>query len=104
MRGASPATQLLQRVRDEAHRFAITYHKRLRGKEMVSSILDEIPGIGKARKRALLERFGGLEGVQQASMDELAEVPGMNSALAQTVWEHLHNSLPRKDTEISRIE
>ena len=102
LRGASSSSQLLQRVRDEAHRFAITYHKRLRDKEMVSSTLDGIPGIGKNRKRALLERFGGLEGVRQASMDELAEVPGMNSALAQTVWEHLHNSLPRKDTEYHR--
>lgn len=90
LRGSSPASLLLQRIRDEAHRFAITYHKRLRGKEIFASILDGIPGIGKTRKRALLEQFGGLEGVVNASPEELAKVPGMNSSLAQRVWEQLH--------------
>jgi excinuclease ABC subunit C len=103
LRGSSPAALLLQRVRDEAHRFAITYHKRLRGREMASSILDGIPGIGKTRKRALLEHLGGLEGVTKAFPEELAQAPGMTRALAQQVWEHLHgennDSLPRKDTE-----
>jgi len=90
LRGASPASLLLQRIRDEAHRFAITYHKRLRGKEIFASILDGIPGIGKRRKRALLEQFKGLEGVFKASPEELAKVPGVNSSLAQRVWEQLH--------------
>jgi excinuclease ABC subunit C len=103
LRNASPASLLLQRVRDEAHRFAITYHKRLRGKAALSSVLDEIPGIGEERRRSLLKHLGGLEGVRQATPEELAEAPGMNNALAQTVWEHLHyvkiNNLPRKDTE-----
>jgi excinuclease ABC subunit C len=90
LRGSAPAMLLLQRVRDEAHRFAITYHKRLRGREMTSSILDKIPGIGKTRKRALLEHLGGLEGVTKASPEELANVPGMTSSLAQQVWEQLH--------------
>jgi excinuclease ABC subunit C len=102
LRGSSPATLLLQRVRDEAHRFAIAYHKRLRGKEMTSSILDGIPGIGKTKKRALLQQFGGMEGVFAASPEELAKVPGMNSSLSQQVWEHLHNNLPRKDTDYHR--
>jgi excinuclease ABC subunit C len=92
LRGSSPASLLLQRVRDEAHRFAITYHKRLRGSKMASSILDGIPGIGKTRKRVLLEQFGGLEGVFQASPEDLAKVPGMNSSLAQQVWEQLHST------------
>jgi excinuclease ABC subunit C len=98
LRSSSPASLLLQRVRDEAHRFAISYHKRLRGKEIFASILDGIPGIGKNKKRALLEQFGGMERVFNASPEELAEAPGMNSALAQQVWEHLHNNLPPKNT------
>jgi len=108
LKGSSPASLLLQRVRDEAHRFAISYHKRLRGKEVFASILDKIPGIGKTKKHALLEEFGGMEGVAKASLEELAQAPGMNSSLAQRVWEHLHsvkkNNLPRKDTEISRLK
>jgi excinuclease ABC subunit C len=99
LRSSSPASLLLQRVRDEAHRFAIAYHRRLRGKEGLVSVLDQIPGIGEGRKRALLEHLGSLEGVFTASPEELAKVPGMNSAIAQQVWEHLHNNLPRKDTE-----
>jgi excinuclease ABC subunit C len=98
LRTSFPASLLLQRVRDEAHRFAITYHTRLRSKAALSSIIDQIPGIGKTRKQALLEQFKGLEGVFNATPDELAQVPGMNIALAQQVWEHLHNNLPRKDT------
>jgi excinuclease ABC subunit C len=100
LRGSSPASLLLQRARDEAHRFAISYHKRLRGKEIFASVLDGIPGIGKTRRQALLEQLGGLEGVFKASSEELATVPGMTSSLARQVWEHLHNSsLPRKDTD-----
>jgi len=91
LRSSSPATLLLQRVRDEAHRFAISYHKRLRGKEIFASILDGIPGIGKTKRRALLEHLGGLEGVTKASPEELVKVPGMNSSLAQQVWEQLHS-------------
>jgi excinuclease ABC subunit C len=98
LRSSSPASLLLQRVRDEAHRFAIAYHRRLRGKEGFVSVLDRIPGIGEGRTHALLEHLGGLEGVFEASPEELANVPGMNSSLARQVWEHLHNNLPRKDT------
>jgi excinuclease ABC subunit C len=99
LRGSSPASLLLQRVRDEAHRFAISYHKKLRGKEAFASILDGIPGIGKTKRRALLEEFGGMEGVAQASLEELAQAPGMTNSLARQVWEHLHNNLPWKDTD-----
>jgi excinuclease ABC subunit C len=102
LRSSSPASLLLQRVRDEAHRFAIAYHRRLRGKEGLVSVLDRIPGIGEGRKRALLEHLDGLKGVFMASPEELAKVPGMNGALAQQVWEHLHNNLPRKDTDYHR--
>ncbi|MCJ7547847.1 MAG: excinuclease ABC subunit UvrC [Deltaproteobacteria bacterium] len=99
LRSASPASLLLQRVRDEAHRFAIAYHMRLRSKAGLSSALAEIPGIGTERRRSLLKHLGGWEGIMQAKPEELAQAPGMNSALAQHVWEQLHNSLPRKDTE-----
>jgi len=102
LRSSSPASQLLQRVRDEAHRFAIAYHTNLRSKAGLSSLLAEIPGIGAERRRSLLKHLGGLEGIMQATSEELAQAPGMTSALAQQVWEHLHNTLPRKDTEQHR--
>jgi excinuclease ABC subunit C len=86
----SPATHLLQRIRDESHRFAITYHRKLRGKEMTASVLNEVPGIGEARKRALLIRFGGLEGIKSASLEELCAVPQMNEKLAGTLYRALH--------------
>jgi excinuclease ABC subunit C len=86
----SPATHLLQRVRDEAHRFAVTYHRKLRGKGMVLSELDALPGIGEARKKRLLKRFGGLEGIRQASVDELIEVPGIIRKLAESILLTLH--------------
>jgi len=90
LRTSSSASLLLQRIRDEAHRFAITYHTRLRSKAALSSIIDQIPGIGKTRKRKLLEQFKGLEGIFSATPAELAKVLGMNMALAQQVWEELH--------------
>ncbi len=74
----------MQRVRDEAHRFAITYHRNLRGKAQTRSELDSIRGIGPARRKALLTYFGGdLERIRQASVEELAAVPGMNRRSAE---------------------
>jgi excinuclease ABC subunit C len=101
LRSSSPASLLLQRVRDEAHRFAIAYHTKLRSKAGLSSALAEIPGIGEERRRSLLRCLGGWEGVMKATPAELTEAPGMNKALAQQVWEHLHKEkdLPRKNTE-----
>jgi excinuclease ABC subunit C len=90
LRGSSPASLLLQRVRDEAHRFAIAYHTRLRSKAGLSSLLDEIPGIGEERRRSLLKHLGGWEEIMKATAAELAHVPGMNKVLAQQVWEELH--------------
>ncbi|HXC62078.1 MAG TPA: excinuclease ABC subunit UvrC, partial [Nitrospiria bacterium] len=86
----SPATHLLQRIRDESHRFAITYHRKLRGKDMITSVLDEVSGIGEARKRALLIRFGGLDGIKAASLEELSAVPRMNKKLVETLYRVLH--------------
>ncbi|HLB02309.1 MAG TPA: excinuclease ABC subunit UvrC [Nitrospiria bacterium] len=80
---ASPATHLLQRIRDEAHRFAVTYHRKLRGQEMVTSVLDEIDGIGEIRKRALLRHFGSLDGIQRATLEELEKVPELGKVLAR---------------------
>jgi len=85
----SQGLYLLQRIRDEAHRFAITYHRKLRKREGTRSLLDEIPGIGPKRRRVLLERFGSLEGIRKASVDDLAAVPGMTKPAAQQVAEHL---------------
>jgi excinuclease ABC subunit C len=81
---------LLQRVRDEAHRFAITHHKKLRSKQTLYSALDRIPGIGLARRRALLRTFGSMKGVENASLDELRQIPSMNEKLAQQLWQMFH--------------
>ncbi len=79
----SQALFLVQRIRDEAHRFGITYHRQLRGKSSIRSKLDDIPGIGTRRRQALLRRFGSLEAIRQASIEELAAVPGMNRKVAE---------------------
>jgi excinuclease ABC subunit C len=83
------ALHLLQRIRDEAHRFAITHHRKRRGKAATHSILDDIPGIGEARRNALLEHFGGLQKLRAASVDELAGVPGMTRPLAEKLQQFL---------------
>ena len=85
----NPALHLIQRVRDEAHRFAITYHRKLRSKDLTHSILDEIPGIGPKRKQALLSHFGSIEQIQNASLDELLAVKGMTHRIAEHILKHL---------------
>ena len=84
--------QLLQRVRDEAHRFAITHHRIRRDRAMTASILDELPGVGPARKRALLNHFGSPEAILSASREELEAVPGMPGRLAGRVYRELHKT------------
>jgi excinuclease ABC subunit C len=88
----SPSLHLLQRVRDEAHRFAVKYHRTLRDKDAVVSVLDGISGIGPKRRQELLKHFGSLEGIRQASEEDLAKVKGMNKASAKKVWEALHKN------------
>jgi excinuclease ABC subunit C len=85
----SQGLYLLQRIRDEAHRFAINYHRKLRETEGVRSLLDDIPGIGPKRRRALLTRFGSIDGIRDATLDDLAAVPGMSRDAARHVAEHL---------------
>lgn len=85
----SPELMLLRKLRDEAHRFALTYHRKLRDKRMTGSALEEIPGIGPRRRRLLLRTFGSVEGIRRASVEELAAVPTMTKTMAERVREHL---------------
>jgi len=88
---SSKALYLLQRIRDEAHRFAITYHRSLRGKRNLASILNDIPGVGENRKQNLLKHFGSFKKVQKASVEELLEVPGINRKVAQNIYDYLRS-------------
>lgn len=85
----SKALFLLQRVRDEVHRWAITYHRNVRGRAAQMSILDEIPGIGPTRRKELLKFFGSVEKMKIATIDDLSKAPGMNKRVAQELYEHL---------------
>ena len=86
----SEGFRLITRIQDEAHRFAIEYHRSLRSKSQVRSILDDIPGIGDTRRKALMRRFKSLDAVKDAAKEELAEAPGMNRAAAESVWQFFH--------------
>jgi excinuclease ABC subunit C len=88
----TPELQLLQRVRDEAHRFAITHHRIRRDRAMTASVLDELPGVGPARKRALLAHFGSPDAILAASREELESVPGLPGKLAREMYRELHKS------------
>ena len=86
----SEGFKLITRIQDEAHRFAIEYHRSLRSKEQVHSILDDIDGIGPARRKSLMRTFKSLEAVREASVEELAGAPSMNEASARKVYEFFH--------------
>ena len=86
----SPSLHLIQRIRDEAHRFAITGHRRRRARRHNESALESIPGLGPARRRELLKQFGGLQGILRAGVDDLVQVRGIGRPLAQLIYEHLH--------------
>ncbi len=86
----SPELYLLQRVRDEAHRFANTYHRELRGRAMTSSVLDDLPGVGPKRKKQILSHFGTPEAFLNASLEELEAVPGLPGRVAREVHARVH--------------
>ncbi|MGI8908318.1 MAG: excinuclease ABC subunit UvrC [Candidatus Sumerlaeaceae bacterium] len=86
----SPALHLIERIRDETHRTAITYHRKLRQKANRRSMLDEIPGIGPKRKKTLLQHFGSLSALKQATVDQIREVPGMGREASESVYQFLH--------------
>ncbi len=86
----SPALRVIQRIRDEAHRFAITGHRRRRARRHNESVLETVPGLGPAKRRALLRHFGGMHGVLRAGVSDLAAVSGIGTTLAHTLYDHLH--------------
>ena len=88
----SPALHLLQQIRDEAHRFAITGHRQRRAKARKQSTLEEIPGLGPKRRRGLLKHFGGQQEIRKASEAEIAKVTGISKKLAESIYAHLHNN------------
>ena len=92
----SAALHLIQRIRDEAHRFAITFHRKLRGKRNLVSVLDHVEGIGPKRRQALWKAFKTLDAMKAASVEELAAVEGMNSTVAQTLYDFFRLELPEK--------
>ena len=87
----SEGFKLITRIQDEAHRFAIEYHRSLRGKTQVRSVLDDIRGIGPARRKALMRYFKTIEAVREAGVEELLEVPQMNQAAAEAVYSFFHS-------------
>lgn len=86
----SPGLHLIQHIRDESHRFAITGHRNRRQKAKTTSVLQDIPGVGAKRRQALLKYTGGLQGLKKASKDEIAKVPGISQTLAGIIYDHLH--------------
>ncbi|MCJ7811989.1 excinuclease ABC subunit UvrC [bacterium] len=92
---SSPSLRLLQRVRDEAHRFAVAYHRTLRKKRTAGSVLDDIPGIGEKRRNALLRHFGSIERIKNASIDEIISIEGMNRKVAENVLSTLKQQIKK---------
>ncbi len=97
----TPGLRLLQHIRDEAHRFALAYHRKLRGKGSLHSELDDVPGIGPTRRTRLIRAFGSLEAIRKASRDDLAKAPGMNKTAAARLYERLHGDTNDEQTDAS---
>ena len=91
--GRPQALRILQQVRDEAHRFALSYHHQIKQKDDMASILDDIADVGEARKKKLLKHFGSSKRVQKASLDELQKVQGIGKSLAEKIYSHLKNRM-----------
>ena len=97
----SEALHLLQRVRDEAHRFAVTFHRKLRAKRSLMSGFDELPGVGQARRKMLMIHFSSFERMRQATLDEIKRVPSIPANVAEKIWNHLH--APEPENAVSEI-
>ncbi|WP_205472379.1 excinuclease ABC subunit UvrC [Nocardioides sp. SYSU D00038] len=95
---SSEGLYLLQRIRDEAHRFAITHHRSRRSKSMVESVLDDVPGLGEVRRRTLMKHFGSLKKLREASVEELAQVPGIGARTATAIKEAVTVAAPSRKT------
>jgi excinuclease ABC subunit C len=95
----------LQRIRDEAHRFAIAYQRQKRGKRMIESLLDDVPGLGDIRRKAVLKQFGSLKRLKAASVEEIASVPGIGPSIAQSIFDTLatHASAPSVNVTTGEI-
>ena len=93
----SEGFKLVTRIQDEAHRFAIEYHRSLRSKAEVHSVLDDIPGIGAVRRKNLLRQYGGVEGVRAASVEELSTLPSFNLRVAEEVYRYFHRERSQED-------
>ncbi len=90
----SEGFKLITRIQDEAHRFAIEYHRSLRGKAQVHSVLDDIPGVGPARRKALMKKYQSLDAIKAASEEDLAETESMNAAAARQVYAYFRDGKP----------
>jgi excinuclease ABC subunit C len=90
LRGDHPGLHLIQQIRDEAHRFAISGHRGRRAKARKQSVLEEIPGVGAQRRRDLLRHFGSAKAIENAGVEELAKIKGISVTIARTIYEHLH--------------
>jgi excinuclease ABC subunit C len=91
---------LLQHLRDEAHRFAVTYHRTKRARRALRSPLDDVPGVGAVRKKALLKRFGSLARLRAASVEDVSQTPGVGPVMARSIYDRLHGLFPsRPDRE-----
>ena len=86
----SEAFKLITRIQDEAHRFAIEFHRSLRGKKQVKSILDDIPGVGPARRKALMQHFKSIDNIKEASLENLEQAPSMTKNIAKSVYDFFH--------------
>jgi excinuclease ABC subunit C len=88
----SEALYLLQRIRDEAHRFAITYHRQLRDKKMTKSVLDDVPGLGPTRRKRLLKEFGSVKKMRELAEEDLVQLPWLPDAVARATYARLHGT------------
>lgn len=99
----SEALHLLQRVRDEAHRFAVTFHRKLRAKRSIASNLDLLPGIGKARRKLLLDHFGSYGSIKQATLEQLTTVPGLPKNVGRTIYDTIHGKPQTSEAPVARV-